>query len=93
MAEDSRYDSLSDAMVAGDSLAEAMLRYRGLAQTWAEMPQLRGQINSQLSAMKAEIERLRALAKQAAQPDAPAGSDESKFGQVVPIDGRFAKTG
>ncbi len=93
MAEDSQYGSLSDAMVAGDSLAEALLRYRGLAETWSTMPQLRGQINSQLTAMKAEIERLRALAKQAARPGAPAGSDESKFGQVVPIDGRFSKTG
>lgn len=93
MAEDSQYDTLTDAMVAGDSLAEALLRYRGLAETWREMPQLRGQINSQLTSMKAEIERLRALSKQAAQPDAPAGSDEAKFGKVVPIDGRFAKSG
>lgn len=93
MAEDSQYDTLTDAMVAGDSLAEALLRYRGLSETWAEMPQLRGQINSQMSAMKAEIERLRALKSQAAQPDAPADSDEAKFGKVVPIDGRFAQTG
>ena len=93
MAEDAQYDTLADAMVAGDSLAEALLRYRGLAETWEAAPQLRGQINSQISAMKAEIERLRALAKESAQPDAPAGSDESKFGQVVPIDGRFGKAG
>ena len=93
MAEDAQYDTLADALVAGDSLAEALFRYRGLAKTWEEMPQLRGQINSQLSAMKAEIERLRALKKQAAQPDAPADSDEAKFGKVVPIDGRFSKTG
>lgn len=93
MAEDANYDSLTDAMVAGDSLAEALLRYRGLAETWRDMPQLRGQINSQITAMKAEIERLRALKKQEASPDAPAGSDESKFGKVVPIDGRFGKTG
>lgn len=93
MAEDSNYETLTDAMVAGDSLAEALLRYRGLAETWAAAPQLRGQINSQISAMKAEIERLRALKGQAASPDAPDGSDESKFGKVVSIDGRFGKTG
>jgi hypothetical protein len=93
VAEDSQYDTLADAMVAGDSLAEALLRYRGLVETWAEMPQLRGQINSQLSAMKAEIERLRAIAKQSAQPDAPDGSDALKFGKVVPIDDRFGKAG
>ena len=87
------YSTITEAMLAGDSLAEAELRYAGLAETWASNPNLRGQINSQLSAQKAEIERLRALKKQAAQPDAPAGSDESKFGQVVPIDGRFSKTG
>ena len=84
--------NIYEAMRDGDALSEALLRYAGLAETWASMPQLRGQINSQLSAMKAEIERLRALKKQDADPEAPEGSDESKFGQVVPIDGRF-KTG
>ncbi|HKY57673.1 MAG TPA: hypothetical protein VJL80_06520 [Aeromicrobium sp.] len=93
MAEDSKYDTLTDAMAAGDALAEALLRYRGLAETWGAMPQLRGQINSQLSAMKSEIERLRALKAQVAQPDAPADSDEAKFGKVVPIDGRFSQAG
>lgn len=93
MAEDSKFDTLTDAMVAGDALAEALLRYRGLAETWAEMPQLRGQINSQLSAMKTEVERLRALKAQVAQPNAPADSVEAKFGKVVPIDGRFSQTG
>ena len=94
MAENSNYKTLADAMAAGDSLAEALLRYRGLAETWSEMPQLRGQINSQLTAMKAEIERLRALKTEGAQPDAPAGSDAAKFGKVVELDAaRFTKTG
>ena len=94
MAEDTNYETLNDAMVAGDSLAEALLRYKGLAETWREMPQLRGQINSQLTAMKAEIERLRALRAQVAKPDAPADSDEAKYGKVVELDAaRFTKTG
>lgn len=93
MAKDVKYASLSEAMEAGDALAEALLRYNGLAETWAMAPQLRGQINSQLSAMKAEIERLRALAALAAPADAPADSDEAKYGKVVKIDDRFAKTG
>lgn len=93
MADELKYETLFGAMLAGDGLAEALHRYRGLAETWDSAPQLRGQINSQLSAMKAEIERLRALAKQEAQPGAPAGSDESKYGKVVPIDGRFGQTG
>lgn len=87
------YYTLGDAMLAGDSLTEAKLRYLGLAEAWDAMPQLRGQINSQLSAAKAEWERLEALSKQVTKPDAPDGSDESKFGKVVPIDGRFDKTG
>lgn len=94
MAEDSNYETLTDAMVAGDALAEALLRYRGLAETWRDLPQLRGQINSQLSTMKAEIERLRALRAETASADAPAGSDESKFGKVVELDAaRFTKAG
>ena len=94
MAEKMNHETLTDAMNAGDSLAEALLRYEGLAETWRDMPQLRGQINSQLSAMKTEIERLRALKTQSPKSDAPAGSAEAKFGKVVELDAaRFTKTG
>jgi len=86
--------TLGDAMLAGDSLTEAKLRYLGLAESWDSMPQLRGQLNSQLSAAKAEWERLEAESELAAQSDAPEGSDEANFGKVVPFDAsRYGKTG
>lgn len=87
-----KHNDLYSAMLAGNALEEALLRYKGLTETWDAAPQLRGQINSQLSAQKAEIERLRALLVETGQ-DAPAGSDKEKFGKVVPIDGRFGQVG
>lgn len=74
------YTKLNDAMDAGDELAEAKLRYRMLAEAFEELPQLRSQLNSQLERAKAEIGRLRALAK----PDAK--TKKSDPGNVVPFD-------
>lgn len=78
MAE--KYVSLNAAMEAGDELAEAEIRYRMLAEAFEELPQLRSQLNAQLERAKAEIVRLRALAK----PDAK--TKKSDPGNVVPFD-------
>lgn len=82
-----KYDTLNDAMVANDELAEAEIRYRMLAEAFADMPQLRSQLNSQLERAKAEIVRLRALAK-------PSKSAEKVDpGKVIPFDAdRFRKS-
>ncbi|MEB3048649.1 hypothetical protein KV112_02665 [Mycolicibacter sp. MYC123] len=82
------YDSLNAAMVAGDELAEAEIRYRLLAEVFEAMPQLRGNLNSALERAKAEIIRLRALAK----PEVDSG-EEKPLGKVVAFDaGRFRKS-
>jgi hypothetical protein len=79
-----KYETLDAAMAAGDELGEAELRYKLLAETFEEMPQLRGNINNQLERVKAEILRLRAARKPKA--------DEA--GTVVPFDpGRFQRSG
>jgi hypothetical protein len=79
-----KYKTLNDAMAAGDELGEAELRYKLLAETFEEMPQLRGNINNQLERVKAEILRLRAARKP--KTDAT--------GTVVPFDAaRFGKSG
>ncbi|SDU43169.1 hypothetical protein [Gordonia westfalica] len=80
-----KYDTLSAAMAAGDELAEAEIRYRLLAETFTDMPQLRGNMNGQLERVKAEILRLRAARK-----SKPATSS----GRLVPVDtARFRKSG
>ncbi|MDS1115291.1 hypothetical protein RD149_16150 [Gordonia westfalica] len=80
-----KYKSLNAAMAAGDELAEAEIRYRLLAETFEEMPQLRGNINGQLERAKAEIVRLRAAKR------APKGQTEAN---VVTFDAtRFRKSG
>lgn len=77
-------DSLNAAMVAGDELAEAEIRYKLLAEVFEAMPQLRGNLNGQIERCKAEILRLRA-----ARPTASAKLD----GKVVAFDaGRFRKS-
>jgi hypothetical protein len=79
-------ESLNEAMVAGDLLAEAELRYQLLAEAFEKLPQLRSQLNPQIERAKAEIVRLRA-------PDAEV-SDAGKSGKVVAFDGtRFRKSG
>ena len=80
------YGSLSEAMKAGDELAEAEIRYDMLAEAFRDLPQMRSQLNTQVERAKAEIVRLRALTK---KPDA-----EKAAGKVVPIDAnRFRKSG
>ncbi|MDL9944285.1 hypothetical protein QSJ19_01535 [Gordonia sp. ABSL11-1] len=82
-----RHETLAAAMAAGDVLAEAEMRYKLLAETFEEMPQLRANINAQLERAKAEIIRLRALA----EASKPAGKDDST---VVAFDAtRFRKSG
>lgn len=81
--------TLNEAMVAGDLLAEAEIRYRLLAEAFEEMPQLRSQLNTQIERAKAEIVRLRALAK---EPDA-AAVKKTVDGNVVPFNAdRFRKS-
>jgi hypothetical protein len=80
-----KYATLNEAMDAKDDLAEAELRYRLLAETFEDMPQLRANINSQLERAKAEIVRLRAAVPES-NVDTPA--------KVVQFDAsRFRKSG
>ncbi|MFD0094625.1 hypothetical protein ACFVHA_28610 [Bacillus cereus] len=84
-----KYTTLSAAMDAEDNLAEAEIRYRLLAETFEQMPQLRGNLNGALERAKTEIIQLRAAkaaaAKKANRPDPEV---------VVPFDaGRFRKSG
>ena len=81
--------TLSAAMAAGDDLAEAEIRYRLLAETFEEMPQLRGNLNGALERAKAEIVRLRAVKDTAKKRPAATGDDT-----VVTFDSaRFRKSG
>ena len=83
-----KYETLNEAMAAGDELAEAEIRYRMLAEAFTELPQLRSQLNAQLERAKAEIVRLRALAK---KPDA--SKEKVSAGKVVAFDAdRFRRT-
>ena len=84
-----KYETLNEAMAAGDELAEAEIRYRLLAEAFEDKPQLRSQLNTQVERAKAEIMRLRALLQSA---DAPAES--AAAGKVVVFDAnRFRKSG
>lgn len=77
--------TLNEAMAAGDELAEAQIRYRLLAETFEEMPQLRANLNPALERAKAEIVRLRALTSR--------NSDSAESAKVVAFDAtRFRKT-
>ena len=88
MAE--KYTTLSAAMAAGDDLAEAEIRYRLLAETFEEMPQLRGNLNGALERAKTEIVRLRAVKDTAKKRPAASAGDET----VVTFDSaRFRKSG
>lgn len=80
------FQSLNEAMDAKDELAEAEIRYRLLAETFEDKPQLRANLNPALERAKAEIVRLRAMS------DAHASSN-GNAGKVVAIDpNRFRKT-
>lgn len=77
------YKSLNEAMAAKDELAEVELRYRLLAETFEDMPQLRANLNPQIERAKAEIVRLRAGVKQKSE----------EGGRVVAFDAsRFRKS-
>ncbi len=78
-----KYETLNEAMDAMDELAEAEIRYRLLAETFEQMPQLRGNLNPALERAKAEILRLRA---------AGAPKTQGSEGKVVKFDAdRFRK--
>lgn len=78
------YKTLNEAMGVGDELGEVELRYRLLAEVFEAVPNLRGNLNSQLERAKAEIVRLRA----AGPPNSEAR------GKVVAFDAaRFRKSG
>lgn len=84
-----KYETLNEAMAAGDELAEAEIRYRLLAEAFEDKPQLRSQLNTQVERAKAEIMRLRALLPSADAPEEPAAA-----GRVVAFDAnRFRKSG
>lgn len=86
-----KYTTLSAAMAAGDELAEAEIRYDLLAETFTDMPQLRGNMNGQLERVKAEIMRLRAAEASAKKKAAPASEGDDT---VVTFDAaRFRKSG
>ncbi len=81
-----KHKTLNDAMDAKDELAEAEIRYRLLAETFEDKPQLRANLNPALERAKAEIVRLRAAAS---KPGADGVSAD-----VVPFDAnRFRKSG
>ncbi|ODR20281.1 hypothetical protein BHQ23_16570 [Mycobacterium gordonae] len=81
-----KHRTLNGAMSAGDALAEAEIRYRLLAETFEEMPQLRANLNPALERAKAEIMRLR-VSKQTS-------AESTRDGKVVPFDAsRFQKSG
>ncbi|MHC9292502.1 hypothetical protein ACRCUN_08525 [Mycobacterium sp. LTG2003] len=81
-----KYKTLVEAMDAKDELAEAEIRYKLLAETFEDKPQLRANLNPALERAKAEIVRLRAVQK------TPGVADDS--GKVVAFDAdRFRKSG
>ena len=81
-----KYATLTEAMAAGDELAEVELRYELLAAVFEAEPKLRGNLNPALERAKGEIARLRAL-----KQSTPAAQADSK---VVAFDAtRFRKSG
>ena len=87
------YDTLSDAMRAGDELAEAVLRYELLDETFREAgARERKSLSVELNGLMEKITHLRANRPKATPADEQPSADEDKFGQVVPIDAsRFRK--
>lgn len=81
-----KYTSLSEAMDAGDELAEAEIRYRLLSEVFEAVPNLRGNLNPALERAKSEISKLRA-ARAAVAPKSEGD------GKVVAFDAsRFRKS-
>ncbi len=87
MVDEPRYASLTEAMQAGDELAEAQMRYGELDKTFVEAaPRERKSLSVELNALMEKITRLRAQQN----PDAETGTDP-RWGQVVAIDDRFQR--
>lgn len=92
------YNTITEAVLAGDMLAAAEIRLRQLDEAFTDQPQMRSQLSTALERAAAEVERLKAMkpksqVEETASGDAPAG-DEAKFGQVVPFDAdRYRKSG
>lgn len=84
-----KYESLNEAMEAGDELAEAEIRYGLLAEAFTGEPKLRSQLAPAIERAKAEIVRLRALG-----PKSSDASSEGSAGKVIGFDAnRFRKSG
>ena len=94
-----KHVTLTDAMTAGDELGEAELRYKMLAEVFADSPQLRANLNPSLERAKAEILRLRAAnkPKQTLPDQVAAGTvvqfDPSRFQKTAPARSKKAKAG
>lgn len=88
--EDADYETLTDTMLAGDELAEAVKRYRMLDETFRDAPaRERKSLSVELNALMEKITRLRA--NKPATPVAPPVND-GRLGQVVALDAsRFRK--
>lgn len=87
----SKYESLNEAMEAGDALAEAEIRYRLLAEAFTVAPQLRSQLATAIERAKAEVLQLRALSK---GPGEGTTQGDTSPGKVIGFDAnRFRKSG
>ena len=88
-----KYDTLSAAMQAGDELAEAVLRYEMLDESFRDAPaRERKSLSVELNGLMEKITRLRANPPKPAAVDPERPADEDKFGKVVPFDAsRFRK--
>jgi hypothetical protein len=81
-----KYASLTEAMLAGDALAEAEMRYSMLDDVFREAaPRERKSLSVELNVLMEKIIRLRAQGPEKSQVPPPTG-DEEKYGKVVPFD-------
>lgn len=75
-----KYETLNEAMDAKDDLAEAEMRYKLLSEAFEANPNIRGNLNSALERVKAEIVRLRASEpKSGEKPGKVVKFDASRF--------------
>ena len=87
--DDAQYETLTDAMEAGDALAEAVKRYRMLDEAFQKAaPREKKSLSVELGSLMDKIVHLRAN-----RPSVPSvvalSGDEAKFGKIVPLDDRF----
>jgi len=88
------YASLTDAMKAGDALAEAEMRYAELDKSFTSAaPRERKSLSVELNNLMEKITQLRAQnnALDDRMRNQAEDADKAKWGQIVPIDDRFAK--